>query len=393
MYKKILKIIKDREIKKSELLDILHKNDQGAIRSQKPHFIFSAENPLYPAKLKMSHEETIGFLNDRGYKTESIQGKYGDHEKSILVHNPPKHAIKHLMKLSGGLGQESSIYSDGYNHELHYHHGDNAGTHHKGQGTNFHKQPPKDNFSTLSDGTTFTHNFDFDATHDRSKSMVKQSPEFLKKSESNSRVYLAKAEQDHPLTYAGPETKLIHYSPTGDLEMLDPHRQGTGIKGTDFRQGKPEHPMTWFYTEGAQPEDIVTNVAKHKYVSSLGSKKLYDVGLDPDNIRGDLKEKAKNRQINPGQVYREDLHRAIKENGYHGLYNSQAEQGMDNVVGMFEKMHIDESHPIHPNDYKEASSKNHHANDASLKAAKNFAKENGHHNYKFLHGLTEEDNG
>ena len=144
MYKKVLKSL--HENRKKEPFADLYKSDTGAVRGKQPHFIFSAENPLYPTKFKMSHDDVLGFLNDRGYKAESIKGKYGDHEKSILVHNPPKHAVKHLFNLAHSLGQESSIYSNGHDHEMHFHHGDNAGKHIKGQGTAFHKKPPEDYF-------------------------------------------------------------------------------------------------------------------------------------------------------------------------------------------------------------------------------------------------------
>lgn len=397
----MLKTLKEGDIKKSEFVASLYKSEQGSVRGRKPHFIFSAENPLYPAKLKMSHEETMSFLNDRGYKAEAVQGKYGDHEKSILVHNPPKHAIKHLMKLSSSLGQESSIYSDGYNHELHYHNGDNAGKYHKGQGTNFHKKPPADNFSTLQDGTTFTHNFNFDETHDRPTSMVKQQPESLKKSESSSRVYLGKAEDDHPLVSAGPETKLIHYSPEGGLETLDPAHHGKRGIGAEAKQGRPEHPTTFFYLEGTEPENIVTTGSTHKYVASKGSMKFYDVGKDHEGMRAKAKELAeqenlKSKYPNPAGsaiARREHLDQAIRQSGYHGMYNSSLNDTMRNVVAVYDKVPVDKSHPIHRNDYKEATATNHHANDESLSRAKDFSKEHGHHNHRFLHGLTEEDDG
>lgn len=136
------------------------------------HFIFSAENPYHKDKnsLNLTHEQALNFLKQKGYHAEELKGKYGQEERSIIVHNPPKHAINHLMNMSAALGQDSSIISDGKNHEMHFHHGDAAGKHVKGQGTTFHEQPPEDFYSTTASGHHFTHNFDFDNAHDSHKS-------------------------------------------------------------------------------------------------------------------------------------------------------------------------------------------------------------------------------
>ncbi len=400
MYKKVLKILRESGLKKSEYFDSLYKSEDGLVL-KKPHFIFSAENPLYPAKIKMSHDETMDFLANRGYKAEKVKGRYGNDETSIIVHNPPKHAIKHLMKLAHGLGQESSIYSDSYNHEMHYHHGDNAGKYHKGQGTAIHKRPPENFFSTLSDGTTFTHNFNLDEAHDRSQSMVKQTPESMKKSESSSRVYLAKKEDDHPLDSAGPETKLIHYSPHGGIETLNPIHHGERRIGAEAKQGTPEHPTTFFYLEGTKPESVVTQGSQHKYVASKGSMKFYDVGKDHEGMKTRAKELAEKENLDskypnpPGSAVsrREHLDQSIRQAGYHGIYNSSLNDTMRNVVAVYDKVPVDKTHPIHRNDYKEVSATNHHANDESLNRARDFAKENGHHSAKLLHGLMEDENG
>jgi hypothetical protein len=388
MYKKIFKHYVDIKKREEKLLDSLHKSiakEVHPIKDQKPHFIFSAENPLHPSKIKMNHQEVVEFLQNHGYKPQEMEGKYGSPEKSILINNPSKKAIKHLRKLVRNLGQETAIYSDGYNHELHYLNGENAGTHQKGQGTNVHKKTPEDFYSKMKDGTIFTHNFS-DEFHPSDKSMLKIKQETLKKSEQNERYkpYISKNEDEHPFSNPKSTTKLIHYSPRQNIAELDPSRQREGVKGSDFRQGKPQHPVTWFYGEGVKPEPIVMEDAKSKYITSLGDRKLYDIGKDPDNIYGKLKEKSKNSPINPGIVDRDTYHSAVRSAGYHGIYNSNMDDTMSRVVGMFEKMPIEAKHNIHPNDHKETTAFNHHSHSERREDAKDFADKTGHHDYNFL---------
>ena len=401
-YKKVLKNIRTEQLVKDNYYSDLAKSmskKPHAVHDRQPHFIFSAEQPYHPTKFSMTHDETMDFLDVRGYNVETMEGKYGGNEKSILVHNPPKHTIKHLKKLSADLGQDSSIVSDGYNHEMHYHHGDSAGKHIKGQGTNFHKQEPDDNYSTLEDGTHFTHNFTMDEMHGSRDSMHPERPQKMNKSASNRiRPYVRKAEtQPHPLDNANYDTKLVHYSPKQGLTSLDSSNQGSRVKDAGSKQGTPKHSMNFFYLEGTKPESVVTSGAKSKYTTSLGGKKLYDRGTDIEGIgqevHDSLKAEASTRQINPGMVSNEEynnaLHGKLKEKGYHGIYNSKMNDTMRNVVGMFGNTELESEHNIHPNDFKEVSATDHHAHDKDKKQAKEFAKENGHHSPRFLHKLSD----
>lgn len=363
----------------------------NSIRDRLPHFIFSVEHPRYPEqnRLKMNHDQMLQFLQDRGYHAESLQGKYGDEEKSIIVHNPPKHAVNHLFNLAHKSGQESSIYSDGYNHEMHYHHGENAGKHLKGQGTHHHKKEPDDFYSKTQDGTIFTHSFNWDEQHPHDKSAIKIKPEKIYKSEAlmNRAILIKNEDEKHPLETAGPETKLIHYSSKEGLKELDPKYHGVRGIGAETKQGQPDHPMSFFYLENTKPEDIVTGGSTRKYVAEKGKMKFYDVGRDPDNIYSKLREGAMNRQVNPGMVRREDYHQAIKDAGYHGIYNSSLGPTMRNVVGAFYRVPLKSEHRLHQNDYKMTSAKDHHEDQGQLQQARKFAKENQHHNPNFLHKL------
>jgi hypothetical protein len=386
MYKKILKTInKTNSLKKQAFAD-LYKSEQNPIKARQPHFIFSAENPLYPEnnKLGMTHSGAMDLLQRKGYKVEEANGVYGAPEKSIIVHNPSKLAVKHLLDLSKDLGQESSIYSNGYDHELHYHAGPNADLHAKGQGTAIHKRPPENNFTTMADGTHFTHQFNFDNLHGRDKSMIKQDGG-VKKSERTG-ILLTKNENHHPLVSAGPDTKLIHYSPTPNLPVIDPFHHGVRGIGSEAKQGKPEHPTSFYYLEDTKPEHLVTGGSQSKYITRLGHHKLYDVGEDPEGIRDHLRSSGKT--LNPGIFTRDELDAEIKNRGYHGIYNSSLNDTMKNVVAMYHPMAVEKEMKIHPKDYEKATSTDHHGHDESLKNARQFAKDNGHPDGTFLHKLT-----
>ena len=395
MYKKILKNIKNTNTLKKEVMDSLYKSEGNPIKDRKSHFIFSAENPFYPENMRynMSHADVMDLLQRKGYKVEEMQGVYGKPEKSILVHNPSKLAVRHLLDLSKELGQESSIYSDGYNHEFHYHGGENAGKHAKGQGTTIHKRPPEDFYSTMADGTHFTHLINFDEMHEPNKSMVKQNDN-LKKSEKTG-LLLAKNENKHPLETAGPDTKIIHYSPTPNLSVIDPFHHGARRIGAEAKQGKPEHPASFYYLEGTEPESLVTGGAQAKYVARLGHHRLYDTGSDPEGIKQHLRNASANRQVNPGTYTADEFASEIKRRGYHGIYNSNAGDTMKNVVALYHPVKPDKEMKIHPKDFDKASDEDHHSNEAALKNAKQYAKDNGHHDGAFLHNLARKlgDNG
>lgn len=302
MYKKTLKSVINAA-----------KEGSDSVKSRKPHFIFSAENPLYPVKYSLDAKGVRDLLTRKGYKFDEIQGQYGQPEKSILVHNPSKEAVRHLQDLAHGLGQESSIYSDGYNHELHFHHGENAGKHMKGQGTTWHKRQPTENYSTLKDGTHFSHVFGQDM-HEEETSMLK--PEgYIRKSEDS-------------------ELTLIHYSPEKGLTAINPQHQGTRIRDSASKYGRPEHPMSFFYRPNSPTEDLVTQGSQSKYLVKVPAHGLYDIGTDPDAVYQTLKQSGKT--LNPGIVSRDDLHGELKRRGYHGFYNSTHErEDMRGVVGLY----------------------------------------------------------
>jgi hypothetical protein len=148
----------------------LKKNDEG-IKSN--HLIFSAENPMHPAKIKTTHEQMLNHLKSQGEDAHQVLGKYGQPEKSIIVFNPKNpEAIKSHVK---DLGQESLIESNGNDHKLIFLNGPKTGKIHTGTGTVVHAEAPEDYFTTLPSGKTFTHNISFDTLHPVNKSLKKAS--------------------------------------------------------------------------------------------------------------------------------------------------------------------------------------------------------------------------
>jgi predicted RNA binding protein YcfA (HicA-like mRNA interferase family) len=132
------------------------------------HFLFSAENPMHPHKneMKMDHKQALKHLKEKGFNAHEVKGHYGSPETSIMVHNVSPKQSEHLHELASKLGQDSSIYSNNGKHEMRFHHGENKDKKVHGEGTVWHKEKPKDFYTTLPNGEHFTHNFNFDKSED-----------------------------------------------------------------------------------------------------------------------------------------------------------------------------------------------------------------------------------
>lgn len=133
---------------------------------------------------------------------------------------------------------------------------------------------------------------------------------------------------------------LHHYSRIPGLQQLDPNKQGTGARGHENKHGVPDVRVTYFYREGTETEPDVVNQATTKYVVHTPDEHLYDIGTDPKGIIGSLREQSQNRQVNPGQVTRDDMLGAVRDAGHHGFFNSKS--ALPNAVGLF--------HPTQPHE-------------------------------------------
>ena len=345
------------------------KNDHS-ILDKEPHFIFSVENPLFPEKQnkQMDHNDMVQKLNKLGFKAQGIHGQYGgEEERSILVHNPSKKQTEQLHKLAAAHGQESGIYSDGVNHELHFYHGDNEGYYSKGKGTVFFNNKPDDHFSHL--GTEdkggdkfFRHNIDTDSqfqkgTHKPREQVEaeQQQKEVAQKEAAKPKPAMKKAEDDDHL-----KDSLVHYSNQTGLKSIDPSRQG---KGVDSRtKGRSlENKVSFFYRHGTEPESVVTSGAKSKYITKLtDDHKLYDMGTDPEghvaSFGKEIKEHNEKNPQNQKHHNTDTMYENLKDKGYHGVFNS-THDSLSNVVAMFGSMDVHSELPVGDNRVADASHK------------------------------------
>lgn len=326
MYKKILKNINSK--------------DKHPVTDRKSHTIFSAEEPRFNRSSKMSHDDVMTLLKRKGLKVEEANGKYGGKkEKLIIVRNPSVKDNHFLKRLARKLGQESILTSNGRDHKLHYLNGENEGNYSEGRGSKFHEEEPEDNYTSLSDGSYFTHNMDLDKVH-----KVKG--------------------YDHPLRKPKSGMNLIHYSPKKGLKIIDPNYKGNRLQDQASKQGKPEHSNSFFYLEGSDPEDIVVSGSKSKYVVPLGDKKIYDIHNDWEGIVDEAIKNAhaKARQSGRNMAWPEEKDSAwktaLKSKGYSGYYSPHHDDNtMNNVVALFDPVVPKSEHSIHQNDYHEASAK------------------------------------
>jgi len=290
---------------------------------EQPHFIFSAQNPRYPTQSKMTHEQTMNHLKSKGYRAEELHSKYGEPEKSIMVRNP--HNVQYLHQLAHNLGQESSIYSTGNHHELHFHHGQNAGNFAQGSGTKFHPQKPKDFYSTTKQGIHFTHNLDLNKLYPYSNSVLNKP---IKKNEKDRMESLSPS----PLT-------LEHYSSHPGLTQIDPRFKGSGIdsttKGRDL-----SHDISFFYTKGAKPESLVARNAKSKYTVQLTPQhRIYNASDDPHNYAQKISKE------NQGVFNFDKFLGHVKNQGYHGILIDKHPQ-LPPTVALFHPIDVLHEEPI-----------------------------------------------
>lgn len=173
---KAMALKKNVDLEKSlrDLISIKKKEENPKLGN---HFLFSAENPMHPHKneMKMDHKQTLSHLKQKGFNAHEVKGHYGAPETSIMVHNVSPDQAEHLHGIASKLGQDSSIYSNGGKHEMRFHHGENAGKKVHGEGTVWHKDKPKDFYTTMPNGQHFTHNFDFNKSEETAKELDEKS--------------------------------------------------------------------------------------------------------------------------------------------------------------------------------------------------------------------------
>lgn len=133
--------------------------------------------------------------------------------------------------------------------------------------------------------------------------------------------------------------ELEHYSVRPGLKKIGVNKMGTsGVPSQEYKQGVPDVPRAYYYRAGSEPEPIVAQSAKARYKTVLdpAKHKLYDVGLDPENLRRPAHQKFLDGK---GLETPEDTFLAeVKKRGYYGYLNSRS--SMPHVVALFH------AHPV-----------------------------------------------
>jgi hypothetical protein len=317
-----------------------------------PHFIFTAENPKHKDKktLDLNNDQLIQHLGGLGLEAHHVHDKYGEPEKSVIVYGVSPKQAEGLHNIAAKLGQDSSLYSTGKNHELRYHHGENAGQSHYGSGTIFHEKEPQDNFTKLPNGQHFTHNFYFSTLRPsgqlgKSEKVSMPRKDFIEEHKDlvNTLKHPTKEKLEAEAKEQSEELKeemnkealdLIHYSHKPDLKVIDPKFKNTSVdsrtKGRDS-----EHPQSFYYRANTEPEDVVTSKSPHQYHTSIDLEKqpIYDMGEDKHGLVSQaIKE-------NNGALNMDKVHSKLKEKGFHGYHNNR-HPSLSNVVVIYHPLQV-----------------------------------------------------
>ena len=122
-------------------------------------------------------------------------------------------------------------------------------------------------------------------------------------------------------------TRVTHYSPEENLDVLDPSRHGTGIAGEEIvrvkRYSGPER--SYVYLNDTKPEP---GLGPHKYYADIPDHLLYDLKKDPLGLwkkaREDFTIPEKVTSIGTVQAQRQDdvartaVEELLKQRGYKG---------------------------------------------------------------------------
>lgn len=262
------------------------KTDHKAKISQ-PHFIFSAENPKYPDKNKhgFTHEQALKHLKNLNYDAHPVNGHYGAPEKSIIVYGTNPKQNEGLHRFASDLGQDSSIHSNGQQHEMRFHHGADAGKTVHGEGTEFHSNKPSDFYTTLPNGNHFTHNFKFDKSEKMPK-LTDAAAEYKKHAESGMGLMLPvsvngkKNRPDIDLPYhasikvfdSAKDSPLQAHEKASSLDIKHPDPKEVGIEPTTLK-GRTGHTMHVLRLHGPHADAIK---AHHDQFKEHGHPENFD---------------------------------------------------------------------------------------------------------------------
>src|SRR6185312_6995179 len=126
-----------------------------------PVGLMSGDRPSFPSA-PGGQDALKQDLDAAGLKYEETEGRYGDPERSLIIHGPTR---EQMYALGKKYGQESVIHSENGKHQLLYTNGPNEGQHHPSLGTydyfDANQEPPEDYYTNLPNQGAFRLHFDF----------------------------------------------------------------------------------------------------------------------------------------------------------------------------------------------------------------------------------------
>ena len=147
--------------------------------------------------------------------------------------------------------------------------------------------------------------------------------------------YLSAA--NRPVKGTESQSVLTHFSNSPDLQMLDPKRYGTGIKGAeaerlrDYEGGVRDRSYVYLGEPGTIAPEPGLGVNRYRGES----QNLYDITKDPLGFRPLAREANRvpyTAKYNQGMTYplqeANDYERLVKEYGYEGMINPNASKPM-----------------------------------------------------------------
>ena len=120
---------------------------------------------------------------------------------------------------------------------------------------------------------------------------------------------------------------MTHYSNTRGLQTLDPTKQGTGLRGSNFRagyNGPGQTPYTSFGLNVGHPRGYKKEqgLGEVTYISEMPIDRIYDIEKDPADLKLKRDELVKQRNIPPMDIESQTqvLIEVIKNAGYAGIF-------------------------------------------------------------------------
>lgn len=146
--------------------------DHPVITAKTPVVMFTPDNVKAPEVMSpefqaMSPDQRYALAEQElaraGYRYEKVDGKYGERERSFVVHNMP---LQHAMDMGQRYGQESVVHGENGKHKMVYTNGPNAGAYNPSlPKVDISATEPPDNYTLIPGIGYVTLHFDWNKFH------------------------------------------------------------------------------------------------------------------------------------------------------------------------------------------------------------------------------------